>query len=138
MEEKILIKAEFSSLNFLFIIPLLPLVPFFNIIVATNRIMLFAPFIAICVFLFLVVWIIKKILEKREIIVTNKRVIARGAFGQRLDIPIEKITNVSMYWFNGIGCGSPSSKIRFHLCKNKTEIFDTIISESLQRDSKYK
>jgi protein-S-isoprenylcysteine O-methyltransferase Ste14 len=82
--------------------------------------------------------IFKVILEKRELIITNKRVIARGAFGYRTDLPIEKVTDVSMCFFNGIGCASPSAKIKFHFCKNKMEVFDTIVAETLQRDSKYK
>ena len=89
------------------------------------------------IFMVFVGVILGTIFKKRELIVTNKRVIARGAFGFRADIPIEKITNVSMRWFNGIGCASPSLRIIFYFCNNKTEVFDTIISESLQRDSKY-
>ncbi len=81
--------------------------------------------------------IFKVILEERELIITNKRVIARGAFGYRADLPIEKVTDVSMCWFNGIGCASPSARIKFHFCKNKMEVFNTIVSETLQRDSKY-
>ena len=81
--------------------------------------------------------ILSVILKKRELVITNKRIIARSAFGFRTDIPIEKITNISMRWFGGIGCGSPSTKVRFHFCKNKQEIFDTIASETLKRDSAF-
>ncbi|MBE6787208.1 MAG: hypothetical protein E7537_02550 [Ruminococcaceae bacterium] len=81
--------------------------------------------------------ILTVLLKKCELIVTNKRVIARGAFGYRTDLPIEKITNISMRYFGGIGCGSPSTKVRFHFCKNKQEIFDTIASETLKRDSAF-
>lgn len=77
------------------------------------------------------------LLKKRELIVTNKRVIARAAFGYRTDLPIEKITNISMRCLGGIGCGTPSTKIRFHFCKNKQEVFDTIASETLKRDSAF-
>ena len=77
------------------------------------------------------------LLKKRELIVTNKKVIVRGAFGFRADLPMEKITNVSMRWFGGMGCGTPSLKIMMYFCANKQDVFDTIISETLQRDSKY-
>lgn len=90
--------------------------------------------IGICLIVF---WAILGIAaKKREITVTDKRVIAKGAFGYRQDLPIEKITNVSTGFFNKIGCGSPSAKIRFYFCKNKMEVFDAIIAEVLQRDSK--
>ena len=81
--------------------------------------------------------IIRKIFKKREVIVTNKRVIVKGILKFRKDFPIEKITEVSTCWFNGIGCASPSSKFKYHFCANKMEIFDTIAEETLQRDSKY-
>lgn len=84
----------------------------------------------------LIAWaiVINEILKRRALIITNKRVVARAAFGFRTDIPITKITSVSMLWFGGIGCGSPSFKIFFFLCKNKAEIFDTISSEVAKRD----
>ena len=81
--------------------------------------------------------IIGHILKKRELIVTNKRVIARGAFGFRRDIPIKKIAGISMFVFNGISIGSNSTKIKFQFCKNKIEVFDTIAAETLERDKTY-
>ena len=68
-------------------------------------------------------FVLGKILDKRELIITNKRVIARGAFSFRTDFPIEKVTSVSTRWFGGIGCGTPSLKIMMFFCKNKQEIF---------------
>lgn len=81
--------------------------------------------------------IIGKLMKKRELIVTNKRVIVRNAFCFRTDFPIEKITSVSTRWFGRIGCGSSSMKIMLGLCKNKQEIFDTIASEMVKRDSAF-
>lgn len=142
MEEKILIKAVFSSLKFLVtILWVLTVICFlvFAIIAIDWEEPIFILTGSVSTFiLVLTTLIITEILKRRELIVTNKRVIARGAFGYREDLPIEKVTNVSMCFFNGIGCGSPSAKIKYHFCKNMTEVFDTIISESLQRDSKYK
>ena len=135
MEEKILIKGDFA-------------LRFIPIVLSAVGIFIFALFTLIDGAFFLINLIIaiifivaaiiaNKALKKRELIVTNKRVIARGAFGYRTDLPIEKITNVSMRCFGGIGCGTPSTKIRFHFCKNKQEIFDTIASETLKRDSAF-
>ncbi len=141
MEEKILIKAEFSSLKTLVSILWLLTAICFLVFIIIAFAWVEPIFIEIgavpTIILACTTLIITEILKKRELIVTNKRVIARGAFGYRLDLPIEKVTNVAMCGFDGIGCGSPSAKIKYHFCKNKTEVFDTIISESLQRDSKY-
>lgn len=141
MEEKVLIKGEFGGKVIPVILYVLAAIAFlvltiFDIVDSWDGILIAigagsAIVLAVCGIL------LKAILKKRELIVTNKRVIARGAFGFRTDIPVEKITDVSMRYFNRIGCGSPSLKVMFPFCKNKIEIFDTIVSESLQRDSKY-
>ena len=138
MEEKVLIKAVFSKLKFLVILCYVIAAILFVIGLGTGYDIAILWLTVSAIFMVFVGVILGTIFKKRELIVTNKRVIARGAFGFRADIPIEKITNVSMRWFNGIGCASPSLRIIFYFCKNKTEVFDTIISESLQRDSKYK
>jgi len=137
MEEKVLIKAVFSKLKFLVILCYVIAAILFVIGLGTGYDIAILWLTVSAIFMVFVGVILGTIFKKRELIVTNKRVIARGAFGFRADIPIEKITNVSMRWFNGIGCASPSLRIIFYFCNNKTEVFDTIISESLQRDSKY-
>ena len=78
--------------------------------------------------------IISTIQKKRKLIVTNKKVIAIRAFGFRMELPIEKISSVFTCSFNGIGCGTSSAKILFFFCKNKQEVFDVIIAETLKRD----
>lgn len=141
MEEKILIKGDFGGKFIPIILSALGVVAFIvltiiDILGYFGGVLIGIGLIS-AVILFIYAIIINEILKRRELIITNKRAIARGSFGFRADLPIEKITDVSMRWFNGIGCASPSLRIRFHFCKNKTEVFDTIISESLQRDSKY-
>ena len=141
MEEKIIIKAEFFSLNFLVIIFWI----IFGITFMYNfsqAILLGGIYILLTGILssmpsFLIAILLKHILNKRELIVTNKRVILRGAFSFRIDIPIEKITNVSMSFLYGIGCGGASARIHILFCKNKSDVFDVIISQTLQRDKKY-
>ena len=78
--------------------------------------------------------IISTIQKKRKLIVTNKKVIAIRAFGFRMELPIEKISSVFTCSFKGIGCGTSSAKILFFFCKNKQEVFDVIIAETLKRD----
>lgn len=141
MEEKILIKGDFGGKFIPLVLSVLGVIAFIVLTIIDISGYFDGVLIAVglisAVILFIYAIIINEIFKKRELIITNKRVIARGAFGFRADLPIEKITDVSMRWINGIGCASPSLRIRFHFCKNKTEVFDTIISESLQRDSKY-
>lgn len=78
------------------------------------------------------------ILTNRELIITNKRIIARTAFGIRKDFVIKNITDVVMYgWlprsfsFDGISVATPSSRISFGFCKNKEELFNTISAQIL-------
>lgn len=141
MEEKVLIKGVFGGKFISIILYILAIIFAVFFIALDSSLYADGALIAIGVIfaIGLIGWgiIIGKLLKKREMIVTNKRVIVRSAFGFREDMPIEKITNVSTRFFSGIGCGTPSTKIKFHFCKNKVEVFDTIISESLQRDSKY-
>lgn len=82
--------------------------------------------------------ILMKVLEKRELIVTNKRVIARRAFGIRKDFVIKNITDIVMYgwlprsfFFDGISVATPSSRISFGFCRNKEELFNTISAQIL-------
>lgn len=141
MEEKILIKGDFGGKFIPLVLSVLGVIAFIVLTIIDISGYFDGVLIAIglisAVILFIYAIIINEIFKKRELIITNKRVIARGAFGFRADLPIEKITDVSMRWINGIGCASPSTRIKFHFCKNKTEVFDTIAAETLQRDSKY-
>ena len=135
MEEKILIKSEFSKLTPLFVLMWIV----FGIIISTGVSLssswgdsgiLFGMLFIALIWLF-VILILKNIVNKKELIVTNKRIIARGAFGYRKDIKLEKVTSVSTYFLKGIGVGSSSAKIKFLFCTNKMEVFDTISKELL-------
>ena len=135
MEEKVLVKGLFSNVIIPIIAWVLGALSF--VIFALIDDDLIASGVLFALIFLAIGFIALAILKKRQMIVTNKRVIARGAFGCRVDLPIEKVTSTSIYIFNGIGCASPSKRIRFFFCKNKIELFDTIASEVLQRDSKY-
>lgn len=141
MEEKILIKGDFGGKFIPLILYILAAVAFgvltmIDLIDYWGGVLIIIGALSAIV---LVTWgvILDAILKKREMIVTTKRVIVRGAFGYRTDLAVEKITDVSMCWLNGIGCASPSARVKYHFCKNKMELFDTIVAEVLQRDSKY-
>lgn len=138
MEEKVLVKGNLGGKFLVVIMYILAITPSaLGIIMGIaddNEEMLFVAIPYLIVMIIFAI-IINAILNKRELVVTNKRVIARGAFSFRVDIPIEKVTHISSGFFGKIGCGSPSRKIRFAFCKNKMEIFDTLAAETLKRDS---
>ncbi len=140
MEERVLAKADFIKFKFLiaFLWTLSPICLLGFIIWAIDQgtIAIMLVGMVISVVIALMTLLLSYILKKRELVVTNKRVIARGAFGYRRDFPMEKVTDISTCFFMGIGCASPSSKIKFLYCKNKKEVFDAISFEVMRRDSK--
>lgn len=141
MEERILARADFVKFKFLiaFLWTLSPICLLGFIIWSIDsgvvEIMLAGIIISIIIACFTL--LLSYILKKRELVVTNKRVVAKGAFGFRKDIPIEKVTSFSTFIFMGIGCSSPSAKIRFNYCKNKLEVFDAIVLEATKRNNRY-
>lgn len=141
MEEKVLIKGVFGGKIITIILYIIAAIGFalltvIDLVAEFSGILIMTGVIS-AIFLVAYGIIVSIIMKKRELIVTNKRVIARGVFSFRTDFPIEKITDVSMRWFGGIGCGTPSLKIMLYFCKNKQEIFDTVASETLKRDSAF-
>lgn len=141
MEEKILAKADFVKFKFLiaflWTLPPICLIAFIIWAIDTGVIGIMLVGIVISIVIAIMTLLLSYILKKRELVVTNKRVIAKRAFGFRKDFPIEKVTEMSMCIFMGIGCASPSSKIKFLFCKNKTEIFDIIAFGTTKRNGKY-
>ena len=141
MDEKIIIKADFYKFKF-FIAFLWTLCPILFFVFMANAIdegemgIMFAGIVVVAL-LALYILLLSYVLKKRELIVTNKRVISRRAFAFRRDIPIEMVTDVSSRLFWGISCGSPSTKIFFSFCKNYKEVFDAISHEVLKRDRRY-
>ncbi len=67
------------------------------------------------------------IMSKMEIIVTNKRVYGKTAFGKRVDLPIDSISVVGTSFLKGIDVGTSSGKIKFKGIKNYMEIHKVII-----------
>ena len=91
--------------------------------------LIMALFVASMLLLILLLVITCKILDKRSLVVTNKRVSACAAFGCRIDIPLEKITGVQLANFNSIIISSPSAKIKLSFCENSIQVFNTVVGE---------
>ena len=74
---------------------------------------------------------------RNEIIVTNKRVFGKSAFGKRIDLPLDSISSVEISFFRGIAIGTSSGRIRFYLITNYFEIH-SCISELIINRQKHK
>lgn len=137
MEEKVLLKGNLDGEKLPRIIGIiLGIVSIiicisFDVELSGNGLFIFLGFVAAGIFIGIGAALMK-LLEKRELVITNKRVIERRAFGFRRDIKLEDITDISMYdWNNGISVASPSARIGFVFCTNKEEIYNTIAFQIL-------
>lgn len=61
-------------------------------------------------------------ISKMEIVVTNKRVYGKKAFGTRVDLPIDTISAVGTSFLMGIDIGTSAGKIKFKGISNNNEI----------------
>ncbi|MBO5242001.1 MAG: SHOCT domain-containing protein [Lachnospiraceae bacterium] len=65
-----------------------------------------------------------------QIIITNKRVYGRTAFGKQVDLPIDSVSAVGTSIFKGITIATSSGRINFHGISNRDEIH-TVVSRLL-------
>lgn len=136
MEEKVLLKGNFNGEQIPRIIGIIlgivSIIIFisFDVALSGNGLFIFLGFVEAGIFIGIGAALMK-LLEKRELVITNKRVIARGCFGFRRDIKLEDITDISMSRNNGISVASPSARIGFDFCTNKEEIYNTIAFQIL-------
>ena len=136
MEEKVLAKGVFSKFNLISILFLLfGLFGFFGTIssVAAND----ETGIAVGIVYFVIgmggVIFFYHLFNKCDITVTDKRVYGKAAFGRRVDLPFDKISSVDTCAFDGIGVATSSGRIKFLLCKNRDNVFNTISKLLLER-----
>ena len=132
MEEKILIKSKRYNIDvFMGICIVVALVWF--LFVATDAYWLITITIGLApllIFLLIFAW-----LRSYEIIVTDKRVYGREAFGKRVDLPIDSIAVVGSSWPKGIAVATSSGKIAFLLIKNRDEIHECITDLLIERQN---
>lgn len=72
-------------------------------------------------------------IDKIKIIVTNKRITGTSIFGKRVDLPLDMISAVEMFFFKGIGVCTSSGVIRFLAIKNQTKIHEKISKLLVER-----
>jgi hypothetical protein len=68
------------------------------------------------------------LLFRCELVVTDKRVYGKAAFGTRIDLPINKISSIGLgvKLFSSVAVATSSGKIKFYLLKNREEVYQTI------------
>ena len=76
------------------------------------------------------------IMSKEELVVSDKRVYGRVAFGRRVDLPIDSVSAVGMSIFKSIAIGTSSGRIYFNGVKNRDEIHKCISDLLLDRQRK--
>ncbi len=73
-----------------------------------------------------------------QLVVTNKRVYGKAAFGKRVDLPLDSISAVGTGILKSISVNTASSAIKFSLIKNRDEIHAEISKLLLERQEKEK
>lgn len=72
------------------------------------------------------VWIYYFSISKMQLIVTNKRVYGKIAFGKQVDLPLDSISAVGTSILKGIAVCTSSGKINFLGISNRDEIYEEI------------
>lgn len=71
-----------------------------------------------------------------ELVVTDKRVYGKAAFGKRVDLPVDSITAVGTGLFSSVSVTTSSGGIKFYLLGNKDEIHEAISTLIVKRQDK--
>lgn len=74
--------------------------------------------------------------SKVELVVTDKRVYGRVAFGKQVDLPIDSVSSVKLSSFKGIAIGTSSGLISFWRIKNRDAIHAVLSNLLIERQNK--
>lgn len=83
----------------------------------------------------ILILIIKWWLGSMEIVVTNKRVYGKAAFGKRVDMPFDSISAISLSAMKGIAVATSPGKIAFKFIRNNREVHTEISKLLIDRQS---
>ena len=89
------------------------------------------PLLLVIIAVFLYLW-----LSSYQLIVTDKRVYGKAAFGKRVDLPFDKISAVGTSFLKGIDVGTSSGRIKFKLIKNQEDIHSVMSKLLMERQQK--
>ncbi len=87
--------------------------------ILASLVMGFLPFSLIGVLIYL--W-----LRSYELIVTDKRIYGRVAWGKRVDLPLDSVSATATTTLKGVSVSTSSGRISFRLIKNADAIYQTI------------
>lgn len=77
-------------------------------------------------------------LSRCEIVVTDKRIYGKAAFGKRVDLPLDSVSAVATSAFNGIAVSTSSGRIMFLCMSNKEDLYKNISGLLMDRQGKQK
>ena len=75
-------------------------------------------------------------LRNTELVVTDKRISGKVAYGKRVDLPLDSISAIALSLMKGIAIASSSGRIKFKLIKNRDAIYDTVSKLLIERQDK--
>jgi len=144
MDEKVLIESEKLNItkNY-FLYPFLGIFAFFTflgiflpkngnfiIFVTVPAILVSLVFSGILLFF---IWVI----SKNQLIVTDKRISGKAAFGKQIDLPIDSISSVgTIKLIKGLSISTSSGNVSFWGIGNRDEIYKVISDLIIARQSK--
>ncbi len=74
-----------------------------------------------------------------SLVITDKRVYGRIAFGRQVDLPLDKVSSVwTQWWMKGIAIGTSSGNIKFLFVDNQGEIYQVLSNLLIQRQAEEK
>ncbi len=141
MEEKVIIKGEFSTNKAIMCFPLGVIVTVFGFLISSIETKsYYSPFtykpyetfgavigcIGLCLIAICVISLIIYGFANYEMIVTDKRVYGKIKFGKRVDLPLDSITAIGLSVFKSIAITTPSGAIKFVFMKNRDVVYNEI------------
>ena len=141
MEEKTLIEGESNKTNgitvFFWTISVLYAVYCLIGVIATGDAEGFLG-ILIAAVVFLLGKFFAFLLNSSELVVTDKRVYGKTAFGKRVDLPLDSISAVSTGIFKRISVATSAGQIHFYELQNREEVHSCINKLLIQRQNAQK
>lgn len=110
--------------------------PSFTVIDAFFDNQLSIPFVTAALVLIAFLYVFDKLISQNEIIVTNKRIYGKAAFGRRVDLPLDAISAVGTGFFKSIIITTSSGKIKFSMMDNCNGLHHVISNLLIERQSK--
>ncbi len=77
-------------------------------------------------------------LRSYSLVITDKRIYGKAAFGKRVDLPLDSVSSVGTSALKGVAVGTSSGKIKFKLIKNQKDIHEVISKLLAERQNKEK